>query len=119
MVMRTVKAMITGLLVIIVLLAILSFVVVYTSLPLESCDSIIFLVMILGMFVSGMASSVGMVNKGWMRGLTTGIVLLLFVVIMGLFVSGGAIFQAGLFKGFLFSILSAMAGGVAGVNIKI
>lgn len=118
MFMRTLKGTGFGFAVMAVLLFILAFVVVYSPFPYEMSGGAAMAVMMAGMFIGGVISSVGMPGKGWLRGIVCGGCMLLVLIVIGLIISGGAIVQSGLFKGIIAALLCSAAGGITGINIK-
>ena len=119
MFMRTLKGAGFGFATMAVLLLILSFVVVYTPFPYDMSGGAALGVMMVSMLAGGVVSSVGMPGKGWMRGLVCGGFMLLVLIVIGLIISGGGIIQSGLFKGIIAGLLSAIAGGITGINIRV
>ncbi len=117
MFIKTLKGCGIGFAVMLVLLFILSFVVVYTSIPYEMSGIIAMLCMVVGMFIAGFISSVGMPGKGWMRGLLCGGIMLLVIIIFGIVLNGSAMIQPGLIKGVISAIIASSLGGILGINV--
>lgn len=116
---RTLKGMAAGLLIMLVFLMIFAFIIVYTPFPYDMSGAGVIAAMMAGTFAGGIFSSAGMQSRGWLRGIVCGAGMLAVLIIIGIAVCGGAVVQSGLFKAVVLCIVSAAAGGVAGINIRI
>ena len=102
----------------IALIAIVSFVVVYTDAPEAICLPSVRVITFFGAFLSSLLTARNLTTRGWLAGSGVGGLNIALLILLGAAAYGTNIFSVSNLYMILFGIISGMAGGIIGVNIS-
>ncbi len=111
-----IKAVITGVLMFFILVLLGAF-VFFTFMPKSSyIPTVFYIIMFLCAFITGVKSSASQENKGYIRGLISGIIYVGILTVIFIFLKKP--FTAKTYITSLIALLISSAGGVVGINTK-
>ncbi len=111
-----VKAVITGILMFFILVLIFAF-VFFTFMPKSSyIPTVFYIIMFLCAFITGVKSSASHKDKGYLRGLISGLIYVGILLIIFIFLKKP--FTAKTYITSLIALLISSTGGVVGINTK-
>lgn len=106
-----------GLIISIILLFLFASFITVRDTPQGLIDPMAIFALSVGAFISGLVCTRIVRNGGLINGLVCGLAISVLVLLTGLIAGSGGIGAAGIFR-VIFIVISAMIGGVLGVNIK-
>ena len=107
-----------SLIITVVVMLIIAAIVTYTSLPEKVMPLITSIIMVLSIALSGLFSAARLEKRGFMQGLLTGAIYILFILFLSwVLVNDFSVDRFTIMKGTI-GILSGGVGGMIGVNLK-
>jgi len=116
---RISRGVLTSIIVTLILLVLCAAVFTYTDLEIRHSSLTVKIIFYLGALMSGLFSSLGIRNNGWIAGILGGLIYSLGIFILGALVTENFSFNLWLLTKVFTSIILGSVGGIIGINVKI
>lgn len=115
---KGIKFIIVSYVVSLALIALLSALIVYTSLPEAVCAPAVRIITFFGAFLSALLTTRSAGSRGWLLGAASGAANIMILILLGMALMGGRMISASNLLMILFGAVAGMAGGIVGVNTQ-
>ena len=115
---KGIKFIIVSYVVSLAMIALLSALIVYTSLPEAFCAPAVRIITFLGAFLSALLTTRSAGSRGWLLGAVSGAANIMLLILLGMALMGGKMISASNLLMILFGAVAGMAGGIVGVNTQ-